>query len=145
MSRKLLDAMQWQIYQAYMSGPHALFELFEQAFGRRALCGTEETDQQQREIDGLSEQIARLRAQIQKLQAEARELQHRSFRLGHRNQELEALVSKDSHNSSRPPSTESTLGQADTEPAPSLGQKRERASGTPWRDARVVSTPASRR
>jgi transposase len=106
MSRKLPDSMHWQIYQAYRSGPHALFELFEQAFGRPALCGTEEPDRQQRTIDSLSDEIARLQAQIQKLQAEARELQHRNFQLGRRNQELEALFAKDSHNSSRPPSTD---------------------------------------
>ena len=106
MSRSLPDAMHWQIYQAYRSGPHALFELFAQAFGRPALCGIEEPARQQREIDGLSHEIARLQTQIQKLQAEVTELHHRNFQLGRRNQELEALVSKDSHNSSRPPSSD---------------------------------------
>ena len=40
------------------------------------------------------------------LQAEIRDLHHHNFRLGRRNAELEAVVSKDSHNSSRPPSTD---------------------------------------
>jgi transposase len=106
MSRKLPDSMHWQIYQAYLRGPNALFRLFEEAFGRNALCGPPEPDHQQRAIDALSEQIARLKSQIEKLQAEITELHHRTFQLGRRNAELEALVSKDSHNSSRPPSTD---------------------------------------
>jgi transposase len=88
------------------SGPRALFQLFEAAFGRLALCGPPDPDQQQRTIERLSDEIGRLKAQIEKLQAEVRDLQHRNFQLGRRNQELEALVIKDSHNSSRPPSTD---------------------------------------
>jgi transposase len=98
--------MHWQIYQAYRRGPHALFHLFEEAFGRHALSGPPEPDQQQRTIDALSEDIARFKSQIEKLQAEVRELHCRNFQLGRRNVELEALVTKDSHNSSRPPSTD---------------------------------------
>jgi transposase len=98
--------MPWQIYQAYLSGPHALFRLFEDAFGRLALYGEPEPDQQQREIDDLSAHIGQLKAQIEKLQAEISELHHRNFQLGRRNAELEALFVKDSHNSSRPPSTD---------------------------------------
>jgi transposase len=40
------------------------------------------------------------------LRAEVSELRGRNFQLGHRNAELEALSTKDSHNSSRPPSTD---------------------------------------
>ncbi|HEY0323462.1 MAG TPA: IS66 family transposase [Pyrinomonadaceae bacterium] len=98
--------MPWQIYQAYLRGPIALLRLFEDAFGRQALYGPPDPDMQQREIDGLSEQITRLKAQIEKLQAEVSQLHHHDFRLGRRNAELEALVAKDSHNSSRPPSTD---------------------------------------
>jgi transposase len=98
--------MHWQIYQAYLHGPSALFRLFEEAFGRQALCGPPEPDQQQRMIDDLSEHIIRLKAQIEKLQAEVSQLQYCNFQLQHRNTELEALVTKDSHNSSRPPSTD---------------------------------------
>jgi transposase len=106
MSRQLPDSMHWQIYQAYLRGPHALFRLFEEAFARLALYGLPEPDQQQRTIDALSEDIARFKSQIEKLQAEIAELHHRAFQLGRRNAELEALVTKDSHNSSRPPSTD---------------------------------------
>ncbi len=106
MSRKLPDSMHWQIYQAYLRGPHALFRLFEDTFGRPALYEPSDPDQQQREIDGLSEHITQLKAQIEKLQVEASQLHHRNFQLGRRNAELEALVTKDSHNSSRPPSTD---------------------------------------
>lgn len=106
MPPKLPDSMPWQIYQAYLQGPHALFRLFEDAFGSLALYGEPNPDQQQHEIDGLSEHIGQLQAQIEKLQAEVSQLRHHNFRLGRRNGELEALLAKDSHNSSRPPSTD---------------------------------------
>jgi len=106
MPSKLPDAMHWQIYQAYLSGPHALFRLFEDAFGREALDGPSDPDHQQQQIDDLSAHIARLTAQIEKLRAEVSQLRGRNFQLGRRNAELEALVVKDSHNSSRPPSTD---------------------------------------
>jgi transposase len=61
---------------------------------------------QQREIDALSEQIGRLQAQNEWLQAEVGELQGHNLRLQRRNAEQEALVATDSHNSSRPPSTD---------------------------------------
>jgi transposase len=98
--------MPWQIYQAYLSGPHALFKLFEEAFGRHALYGPPDLDQQQRTIDALSEQVGQLKAQNERLQAEASDLRGHNFQLQRRNAELEALVTKDSHNSSRPPSTD---------------------------------------
>ena len=106
MSRKLPDSMHWQIYQAYLHGPSALFRLFEDAFGRLALHGQRDPDMQRRQIEALSEHITRLKAQVEKLQAEVSQLHHRNFQLGRRNSELEALVTKDSHNSSRPPSTD---------------------------------------
>ncbi|MFL6334560.1 MAG: IS66 family transposase [Pyrinomonadaceae bacterium] len=96
--------MAFQIYQAWLQGPHALFQLFEEAFGRQALYGP--PDLQQREIDELSEQIGRLQARNERLQAEVGELQGHNLRLQRRNEELEALVAKDSHNSSRPPSSD---------------------------------------
>jgi transposase len=106
MPPKLLDSMPWQIYQAYLLGPSALFRLFEAAFGRKALSGPPDPDEQQREIESLSEHIGRLKAQLERLQADLSELRGRNFQLGRRNAELEALVVKDSHNSSRPPSTD---------------------------------------
>jgi transposase len=98
--------MHWQIYQAYLSGPHALFRLFAEAFGRHALYGPPDPDRQQSQIDDLLAQIARLSAQVEKLRAEVSQLRGRNFQLGRRNAELEALVVKDSHNSSRPPSSD---------------------------------------
>src|SRR5437588_5782976 len=106
MPPQMPNSMPWQIYQAYLRGPSALFRLFEDAFGRQALYGSPDPDEQQREIESLSEYIGRLKAQIERLQAEVSELHGRNFQLGRRNAELEALVSKDSHNSSRPPSTD---------------------------------------
>jgi transposase len=106
MPSKLPDSMHWQIYQAYLSGPHALFRLFEDAFGREALHGSPDPHQKQRQIDDLSEHLGQLKAQIERLRAEVSELRGRHFQLGRRNAELEALVTKDSHNSSRPPSTD---------------------------------------
>ncbi|MGB7923006.1 MAG: DUF6444 domain-containing protein, partial [Pyrinomonadaceae bacterium] len=106
MSRNLPDSMPWQIYQAYLHGPRALFRLFEDAFEKRALLGEPQPDQQQREIDDLSRHITQLKGQIEKLQEEISQLHYHNYRLGRRNAELEALLSKDSHNSSRPPSTD---------------------------------------
>lgn len=103
---KLPDSMPWQIYQAYLRGPSALLRLFEDTFGRQALYGPPDPDMQQRAIDALSAHIGQLKAQIEKLQAEISQLHHHNFRLTRRNAELEALVAKDSHNSSRPPSTD---------------------------------------
>jgi transposase len=98
--------MPWQIYQAYLRGPAALLRLFEDAFGKLALYGPPDPDQQQRELEALSEHIGQLKAQIARLQAELSELHHHHFRLTRRNAELEALLTKDSHNSSRPPATD---------------------------------------
>lgn len=102
----LPHGMAFQIYQAWLQGPSALFRLFEEAFGRQALYGPPDPDVQQREIDSLSEQIGRLQARNERLAAEVGELQGQSLRLQRRNAELEAIVAKDSHNSSRPPSTD---------------------------------------
>src|SRR6201990_924420 len=98
--------MPWQIYQAYLQGPGALLRLFEEACGRHALYGPPDPDRQQRTIDALSEDITKLKAQIERLQAEVSDLRGHNFQLQRRNAELEALVTKDSHNSSRPPSTD---------------------------------------
>lgn len=98
--------MAFQIYQAWLQGPSSLFQLFEEAFGRQALYGPPDPDLQQRTIDDLSDEIGRLQARNERLQAEVGELQGHNLRLQRRNAELEALVAKDSHNSSRPPSTD---------------------------------------
>jgi transposase len=106
LSRTLPEAMHWQIYQASLRGPHALFRLFEEAFGQAALDSPPDPDWQHRTIDDLSSQIAGLKAQLERLQAETRELRVRCLQLQRRNLELEAQFSKDSDNSSRPPSTD---------------------------------------
>ncbi|PYS76440.1 MAG: IS66 family transposase [Acidobacteria bacterium] len=106
MPPQMPNSMPWQIYQAYLRGPSALFRLFEDAFGRQALYGSPDLDMQQREIDALSEHIGRLKAQTERLRAEVSDLHYRNFQLQRRNAELEALATKDSHNSSRPPSTD---------------------------------------
>jgi hypothetical protein len=98
--------MAFRIYQAWLQGPSALFRLFEEAFSRQALYGPPEPDLQQREIDDLSEQIGRLQARNERLRAEVGELQGHHLRLRRRSEELEALAVKDSHNSSRPPSSD---------------------------------------
>jgi transposase len=98
--------MAFQIYLAWLLGPSALFRLFEDSFGRQALYGPPDPDEQERTIESLSAQISRLKAQVERLQAEVGELQGHNLRLQRRNAELEAIVAKDSHNSSRPPSTD---------------------------------------
>jgi transposase len=98
--------MAFQIYQAWLQGPSALFQLFEEAFGRQALYGPPDPDLQQREIEDLSEQIGQLQARNERLAAEVGDLQGHNLRLQRRNAELEAVIAKDSHNSSRPPSTD---------------------------------------
>jgi transposase len=105
-SLRLPDSMPWRIYQAYLRGPGALIKLFEEAYGHHSLYGPPEPDQQQRTIEALSDEINRLKGQVGRLQFEVGELRGYNFRLQRRNAELEALVAKDSHNSSRPPSSD---------------------------------------
>lgn len=96
----------YEIYQTYLRGPAAVLRLFEQSLGTQAIYGTPAPDMQQRTIECLSEEIARLQSQIARLKEELRETRSDNHRLRRRNTELEALISKDSHNSSRPPSTD---------------------------------------
>lgn len=127
MALQLPDSMPWRIYQAYLQGPSALLRLFEEAFGRHALYGPPDPDQQQRTIDALSEDITRLKAQNERLQAEVSDLRGHNFQLQRRNAELEALVAKDSHNSSA-----------------LLRPTRHGRSGRGASDGRRVSDPAAR-
>lgn len=96
----------YEIYQTYLRGPAAVIRLFEQALGTQAIYGPPPPDMQQRTIDALSEEIARRDDQIARLQQELSELRGENHRLRRRNLELEAFISKDSHNSSRPPSSD---------------------------------------
>jgi hypothetical protein len=61
--------MAFRIYQAWLQGPHALFRLFEETFGRQALCGPPDPDEHEHTINTLSDHIRRLQAQIERLQA----------------------------------------------------------------------------
>ena len=96
----------YEIYQTYSKGPAALIRLFEQALGTAAIYGPPDPDQQQRTIEAQAEAIDRLQSQITRLQQELAHQQHLNFQLSRRNSELEARLVKDSHNSSRPPSSD---------------------------------------
>jgi transposase len=93
------------IYDTYCKGPVAVIGLFEQTFGTHVLCGPPTPDQQQ-VIDSLSTQLDELRAQLERSRTECGTLRGENYRLRRRLCELEALISKDSHNSSRLPSSD---------------------------------------
>ena len=96
----------YEIYQTYLRGPAAIIRLFEQALGTQAIYGAPDPDMQQRTIESLSQDVGRLQSQIARLQEELRETRSDNHRLRRRNTELEAVITKDSHNSSRPPSSD---------------------------------------
>jgi transposase len=96
----------FEIYETYQRGPAAVLRLFEEALGTRAIYGPPPSDMQQRTIDSLSDEIGRLKRQISRLKAALGEARGEVDWLRRRNTELEKLVTKDSHNSSRPPSTD---------------------------------------
>ncbi len=96
----------FEIYETYQRGPAAVLRLFEEALGTRAIYGPPPPDMQQRTIDSLSEEIGRLKRQVSRLKAALGEARGEVDWLRRRNAELEKLVAKDSHNSSRPPSTD---------------------------------------
>jgi uncharacterized coiled-coil protein SlyX len=96
----------YEIYQTYLRGPAAVIRLFEQALGTQAIYGAPDPDMQQRTIESLSQDIGRLQSQIARLQEQLRETRSDNHRLRRRNAELEAVITKDSHNSSRPPSSD---------------------------------------
>jgi hypothetical protein len=96
----------YDIYQTYLQGPGAVIRLFEQTFGAQAIYGRPEPDQQQRTIDTLGEELERLKTRVVRLSQERGAIQGENHRLRRRLGELEGLLTKDSHNSSRPPSTD---------------------------------------
>ncbi|HEV2859757.1 MAG TPA: IS66 family transposase [Pyrinomonadaceae bacterium] len=83
-----------------------MLRLFEEALGTQAIYGPPPPDVQQRTIDSLSEDIGRLQRQISRLKEALGKARGEVDWLRRRNTELEQLVTKDSHNSSRPPSTD---------------------------------------
>ncbi|MET0622690.1 MAG: IS66 family transposase [Pyrinomonadaceae bacterium] len=96
----------FEIYETYQRGPAAVLRLFEEALGTRAIYGPPPPDMQQRTIDSLSDEIGRLQRQLSRLKAALGEARGEVDWLRRRNTDLEKLVAKDSHNSSRPPSTD---------------------------------------
>ena len=96
----------YEIYQTYLRGPASVIRLFEQSLGTAAIYAAPEPDQQQRTIDSLSQEIGRLQSRVTRLTAELGETQGENHRLRRRLRELEGLITKDSHNSSRPPSSD---------------------------------------
>lgn len=96
----------FEIYETYQRGPAAVLRLFEEVLGTRAIYGPPPPDTQQRIIDSLSDEIGRLKRQVSRLKVALGEARGEVDWLRRRNTELEQLVTKDSHNSSRPPSTD---------------------------------------
>ena len=96
----------YEIYQTYLRGPAAVIRLFEQVFGILALYGPPEPDQQQRTIESQAEPLDHLQARLSRLEHELWEAQQDNHRLRQPHAELEAVISRDSHNSSRPPSSD---------------------------------------
>jgi len=96
----------YQIYQTYLRGPAAIIRLFEQTLGTAALCGPPAPDLHQQTISAQAAEIARLTARVAGLEAQLWEARQDTHRLQRRTAELERLISKDSHNSSRPPSSD---------------------------------------
>jgi transposase len=96
----------FEIYETYQRGPAAVLRLFEEALGTRAIYGPPPPDMQQRTIDSLSDEIGRLKRQVSRLKAALGEARGEVDWLRRRNTELGKFVTKDSHNSSRPPSTD---------------------------------------
>jgi transposase len=94
------------IYDTYLRGPVAVIRLFERTFGTNALCRAPTPDHQQQVIDSLGAQLDHLQAQLDCERAASSALRGENFRLRGRLAELEALITRDSHNSSRPPSTD---------------------------------------
>jgi transposase len=96
----------YEIYQTYLRGAAAVIRLFEEALGTRAVYGPPDPDMQQRAVEALSDEIGRLKRQVSRLKAALGEARGEVDWLRRRNTELEQLVAKDSHNSSRPPSSD---------------------------------------
>jgi transposase len=131
----------YEIYQTYLKGPAALIRLFEQALGTQAIYGSPPPDLQQRTIASQAEEIDRLKSQITSLQAELNELRHHNFRLTRRNSELEALLSKDSHNSSRPPSSDAPWAKRNKSLRRPSGKPPGGQPGHPGHTLRLTQKP----
>lgn len=106
MPPKLPAQMPGHLYQAYLCGPNAVLHLFDQVFGTTTLYGPPDPAQQQRGLQAQAQEVDKLKAQVKRLKEELSHLHYLHLHLQRRNAELEALLSRDSHNSSRPPSSD---------------------------------------
>jgi hypothetical protein len=131
----------YESYQTYLRGPAAVIHLFEQSLGTQAIYGTPAPDMQQRTIESLSEQIDRLQSQIARLKQELRETRSDNHRLLRRNAELEVLSTKDSHNSSRPPSTDPPWAKRTKSLRRPSGRQPGGQVGHPGRTLRLTHKP----
>jgi transposase len=131
----------FEIYETYQRGPAAVLRLFEEALGTRAIYGPPPPDIQQRTIDSLSEDIGRLKRQISRLKAALGEARGEVDWLRRRNTELEKLVTKDSHNSSRPPSTDPPWAKRTKSLRRPSGQRVGGQPGHAGRTLRLTQTP----
>jgi transposase len=131
----------YEIYQTYLRGLAAVIRLFEQALGAQAIYGAPTPDMQQRTIENLSQEIDRLKHQLARLKQELRETRSDNHRLRRRNAELEALATKDSHNSSRPPSTDRPWAKRTKSLRRPLGRRPGGQIGHPGHTLRLTQKP----
>ncbi len=129
------------IYQTYLRGPAAVIRLFEQALSTQAIYGMPDLDMQQRTIESLSEEVGRLQLQIARLKQELREARSDTHRLRRRNAELEVLSTKDSHNSSRPPSTDPLWAKRTGSLRRPSGKRPGGQAGHPGQSLRLTQKP----
>lgn len=97
------------IFNAYFRGPEAVISLIEDHLGTEVLAPPPSILALQHTVQGQLDEIDKLKRQIQNLQEQLSHLRLQNFRLNRRIAELEgqaALPQKDSHNSSKPPSTD---------------------------------------
>ena len=131
----------FEIYETYQRGPAAVLRLFEEALGTRAIYGPPDPDVQQRTIDSLSDEIGRLKRQVSRLKAALGEARGEVDWLRRRNTELEKLVTKDSHNSSRPPSSDPPWAKRTKSLRRPSGRRVGGQPGHAGRTLRLTPTP----
>jgi len=106
MPPNLPRGMAFQIYQAWLQGPHALSRLFKKHSGGRLSTGlrTRASRSAPSRRSPSRSVVSRRRSRGCRPRSA---IHYRNFRLQRRNEELEALAAKekDAHNSSRPPSS----------------------------------------